>query len=352
MRYAALPFIFAALIVALLAGLHRAGFNIIGISNMAGYHGALMTGSFLGALISLERAIVVKKRYAYLVPISAALSLPMFYVSPDLGYGLLVASSAGLVAIMIWLYYKYNEWHQIIFIVGAACWLIGNFSILVGDFYFFAAPWWMLFFLFVITAERIELAKFILIKLKSIALITAFLTTAFASMLLPFHSGGKEILGLGFIGVSITLLLHDIARKNIKVRGIHGFSGVAMILGYMWLFVSGVGMTFLRYSGLFYDAILHTFFIGFVFSMIFAYGPIILPTILKKGISVFHPILYIWLVALHLGLLIRVVADLSAHTSGRLVASWIDAISMLCFFLTIGILVIQKGFNKKTSSSK
>jgi hypothetical protein len=57
---------------------------------------------------------------------------------------------------------------------------------------------------------------------------------------------------------------------------------VCLIAGYVWLAVGGI--LWLLFAQLFgagprYDAMLHSIFLGFVFSMIFAHAPIILPTI-------------------------------------------------------------------------
>ncbi|WP_133556575.1 hypothetical protein [Algoriphagus boseongensis] len=44
---------------------------------------------------------------------------------------------------------------------------------------------------------------------------------------------------------------------------------------------------------LFYDLILHTFFLGFSFSMIWAHAPIIFPTIFGIRKTPYHPILWV-----------------------------------------------------------
>lgn len=341
MRYAAMPFIFISLICAVFAGMVRVGVDFENIAGIAAFHGSLMTGSFLGSLISLERAIVVKSKLAYIVPLLSALSVVFFFIIPKVAFIILVMASVGLLVIMIVLYHRHAEWYQLIFIAGSAFWIIGNLSILVGDYYFFAAPWWMLFFLFVITAERLELARFILVKPMVIISCVVFLGLGFCAMLIPFHSSGKILLGLTFGALAILLLVNDLAFKNLKKSGVHRFSGMALILGYIWLLVSGIAMTFFDYSGLLYDAVLHSFFIGFVFSMVFAHGPIILPTVLKLGTSVFHPFLYVSLVILHIGLVIRVGADIMGDAAGRLLGSWIDLVAILLYFTVIAYALVR-----------
>ena len=58
-----------------------------------------------------------------------------------------------------------------------------------------------------------------------------------------------------------------------------------------------------------YDAMLHTIFLGFVFSMIFAHAPIILPTITGLALP-FQNIFYLHAALLHLSLMLRVAGDL------------------------------------------
>lgn len=344
MRYSALPFIFAALITGMLAGLWRAGFTGLDLGALAVAHGSIMTGSFLGSLISLERAVVIKKWFAYAVPLLGGLSMPVFLLQPAIALMMLCVASLGLIGIMTWIYSKYNEWHQLIFIVGASCWLIGNVVILTGDHYFFAAPWWMLFFLLTITAERMELARFVLLQKSRIILLVVFLSLAFTSLLLPFHGWGKELLGLAFILVAFTLLRYDMARKNARARGIHRFSGYALLTGYGWLVMAGLGMIFLPYTGLMYDGLLHAYFIGFVFSMVFAHGPSILPAVLKLGSYVFHPVLWFWLIALNASLAVRLIADLLGNSYMRLIGSWGNALTILAFLLTVVVLVVRGRF--------
>jgi hypothetical protein len=59
-----------------------------------------------------------------------------------------------------------------------------------------------------------------------------------------------------------------------------------------------------------YDAMLHTIFLGFVFSMIFAHAPIILPTITGLALP-FQSAFYLHVGLLHLSLLLRIAGDLA-----------------------------------------
>ena len=57
-------------------------------------------------------------------------------------------------------------------------------------------------------------------------------------------------------------------------------------------------------SGLRYDAVLHCFFVGFVFSMIFGHAPVIFPAVLSVQ-PVFERRFYVHVLLLHAALALR-----------------------------------------------
>ncbi|MCK5103638.1 MAG: hypothetical protein KAR17_12530, partial [Cyclobacteriaceae bacterium] len=69
-----LPFVLISLVFGILAGLFRMGWSIP-MGEAAGEHGALMTGSFLGTLIVLERIVALKKKWMYIIPVISGMSL-------------------------------------------------------------------------------------------------------------------------------------------------------------------------------------------------------------------------------------------------------------------------------------
>ena len=112
-----------------------------------------------------------------------------------------------------------------------------------------------------------------------------------------------------------------------------------MLVGYGWLIICGLFMAYGAYGGLLYDAALHSFFLGFVFSMIFAHAPIILPGVLRLTINPFNKSLYIWFVLLQLSLLLRISDVFSGITSLKLSAGIINGIAILGFFVNMAIIV-------------
>jgi hypothetical protein len=85
-----------------------------------------------------------------------------------------------------------------------------------------------------------------------------------------------------------------------------------LLSGYIWLGIGGslwflLGDFFV--AGRHYDAILHSIFLGFVFSMIFAHAPIIFPSITGLAMPFQHSF-YAHLTLLHVSLMLRVGGDL------------------------------------------
>ena len=80
---------------------------------------------------------------------------------------------------------------------------------------------------------------------------------------------------------------------------------------------------------------LHAVFVGFVFAMIFAHAPIILPAILGQTTSPYQPALYVPLILLHASLLLRVVGDLMGWWTGRQWGGLLNALAVLLFLIAL-----------------
>jgi hypothetical protein len=106
----------------------------------------------------------------------------------------------------------------------------------------------------------------------------------------------------------------------------------ALLSGYAWLGIGGA--LFLRHpgqmAGPYYDAALHSIFLGFVFAMILAHAPIVFPAVLGIPMA-FSPLFYLPLVLLDLSLLLRVTGDLAGWPAGRLWGGLLNAVVMLTF---------------------
>ena len=88
-------------------------------------------------------------------------------------------------------------------------------------------------------------------------------------------------MGLALLLIALWLLRFDIARKTVRRTGLTRFIALNLLIGYVWLVVSGLLMLIFgqQAAGPVYDAQLHTLFLGFVFGMIFGHTPVIFPAV-------------------------------------------------------------------------
>jgi len=341
-----LPFVLLSLVTGIFAGLFRMGWSIP-IGQIAGEHGALMVGSFLGTLICLERIVALKKKWLYIIPVISGSSLVFFALGmQQVAMISLTIGSLGLVYIYIDLINRFNEHYFYIMMLGAVGWTVGNIIMIITPFYPQAAPWWIVFILLTVFGERLELSKFLpQSKSKRISMIIA-ITTFMLGIILPYHTLGKFISGAGLILMAVWLLHYDIARKSVKSAGMHRFTGSLLLAGYFWMMVCGLLMIVEINSLFHYDAMLHAFFLGFTFSMIFAHAPIIFPGVAGLAIRPYHSSLYIWAILLQISLALRIVFGLMMLSEYRKIFGMANAVIILLFFVNLVILIVSKQSKK------
>jgi hypothetical protein len=344
-----LPFIALAAITGIITGWTRLGWNIpLGV--IAGKHGAVMVGSFLGTLICLERAVIIKNKWILFIPLVSGSSIFFFYNDWDqTALSLLTIASFGQVAIIYSMVVKHKDFFLKILLLGAFCWLIGNLLLLIHGAYPIAVPWWIGFLLLTITAERLELSRFLPVTNFQRGILVFSLALFVIGCIIPFHIYGRYLAGAGIISIGIWLLKYDMAKKAIKKEGLHRFSGLLLLTGYSWLIASGIFFIVGDLYGFIYDAALHSFFIGFVFSMIFAHAPIVLPGVAGYSFRPFHPILYIWAVSLQLSVLIRILAAINLQIELRMWAGMANGITIILFLINMAILTRMEIKKEKKS---
>lgn len=335
MKVLPLPLAILALLIGILTGLVRLGWSIP-VTEVAGHHGALMVGSFLGTLIALERAVMFKNRWALLAPAINALSLPAFWLGePQVAQGLLLAGSLGMLVMTYLFMTRYSEKYHYLLFGGSVCLAVGHVFLLRTQFYPVAVPWWIAFLLLTITAERLELSRFLPVRTwqrNALWIAVGVLSSGIAQ---PFHGLGQVLTGLGMLGIAGWLLRFDMAFKSIRKSGQPRYSGLLLIIGYGWLGVSGALFLLPDQPPPWYDAALHSFFLGFVFSMIFAHAPIILPGVLGMSGVLYHRSLYVWggLSTVALGL--RLAGAWQEWPQLRSVSGLLQSMVIFLFFITI-----------------
>jgi len=342
------PFIFLGLLCGILSGLFRIGWHMP-ISSIAIEHGGFILGSFLGTVVLIERVVPMGKKALILFPFLNGLSSVFFILGMrQLAFYMLAIGAAGLVFIYIIILKKHKENYYYLMMLGALCWFTGNILMISKMFYPLASSWWIAFILLTVFGERLELSKFLpKSKGKSLFMYIS-LGVYFVGLILPFHSYGSYVQGMGFLLLALWLLKYDMIRISIKKPGIHRYLAVNLLAGYIWMIVMALSI-FLPFGGaLNYDTLLHCFFLGFTFSMIFAHGPIILPGLLKLPFKPFHNMLYIWTALLQLSILIRVTSNYAVWVDLR---KWSGMLSTTAIvFYLVNLIAIVALENKKVKA--
>ncbi len=326
-----------SLLAAIWAGLVRMDWNLA-VPNLRfpDSHGPLMIVGFLGTVIGLERAVALKKPWAYGAPLFAVLSAIMLSAGLPSRWGqsFAVISSAILLAIFCFLWWHQHESYLVIIGLGALLFLVGNLLWLADYPYFSAVGWWAGFLVLTITGERLELSR--LRRLSNTSRLLLFFAVAIFVLGLSrmsIEEPGSRVAGTGLIAIALWLLRWDIAWRTIRIAGLSRFMAVSLLSGYFWLLAAGI--LWIIYAGdfiagLHYDAMLHSIFLGFVFVMIFAHAPIILPSVMDVSMP-FQNSFYAHLILLHLSLLLRIVGDLAELPPVRMWGGLLNGLAILLF---------------------
>jgi hypothetical protein len=323
------------------------------MNSAAAQHGGLMVVSFLASLIFLERAVSFKTSWPLWLPAINVLSGVAFVLdAPVLAHWLMVTASMGFVVMCIYFVYRFEELFYFIFLAGAFCLAGGNLVLMLTRSYPTASTWWMGFLLFTIVGERLELTRFLNISNTKKYLLVFFLVIVLASLFWPFHLGGHLVFAFGILLTALWLLRYDMARHSIKHPGQHRYSGLLLIAGYLWLLVMATLMLFQHDIPFGYDAVLHSFFIGFVFSIIFSHAPIILPSITRSAVKIYSPVLYLWFILLQLSLVLRITGDVTGDLLMRKLGGIINGVVILLFFITIVFLFVRGRVALERSATK
>jgi len=119
-----------------------------------------------------------------------------------------------------------------------------------------------------------------------------------------------QTVGVAWMLLCLWLLNYDVARRTLKGPPLTRRIAQVLLVGYLWLGVAGLILALgphYSWPG-FYDAWLHTFFLGFIGSMVMGHAPMVFPSLMGLPIGCLSiPILPV--VFLHLSLMARLVAD-------------------------------------------
>ena len=255
----------------------------------SGWHGALMINGFLGTVISLERAIALAHPLGYVAPAAAAAGTILVLAGADPHWAW-VAAPLALLGTSLAIVRRQPQLHTVLLAVAAVFWLAGE---------------GLAFLVLTIAAERLEMTR--LVRRPRYA------TWVFVALvaLMPFSFRGA------IAGLAVWLAVFDVARHTMRRPGLPRFAAIALMAGYAWLFVAAFAQG---------DLAIHAVTLGFVFSMIMAHAPIIVPVVARTAVR-FTPALYAPLALLHLSLAVRI--------EWKLAGGALNAAAIVLFVLTL-----------------
>jgi hypothetical protein len=311
-----------------------AGTDWLGRAALA--HAALMIGGFLGTVIGIERAVAVKLRAAWLAPLASALAGTCFlFGQPQTGAWLGVAAAALFAVVNVVVVRRQPAVHTALLWLAAIAWLAGNLLFATGARSDAVLPWWFGFLVVTIAAERVEMTRLMRRRPAAHPLLYGVLATLFTGAAVSGIAPrvGGVIYGLSLVALALWFGTFDIARRTVRTQGLPRYMALALIGGYVWLAVGGLGWSLTALGIPVRDTALHALGLGFIFSMMMAHAPVILPAVARVKVD-FGFMFYLPLAALHASLLLRLAGgmfDAGLRGTGAL----LNAASIALFVATL-----------------
>ena len=219
----------------------------------------------------------------------------------------------------------------LVLVAGQAAWALGRPV-------FQVVPSWLSFFVMTIVAERLELSRLARTpRWASRAVVVMSLALAIAAVAsLSEVPMSDRCVGVLIATLGAWLVRFDLARQTIRQSGLPRFAAAGVLCGALWLVVGGslLALGGLSPGTLWYDAELHSVFVGFVVSMVLAHAPLILPAVARVAVP-FHRVLWIPLAAIQLSLAVRVAGDLLAVPAARTLGGTLNAVSLGLVFAAV-----------------
>ena len=337
---------FVALLVGAAAGLARLAWPMPGLAaTAAGLHGPLMVCGFFGVVISLERAVALSRRWAYLGPLAAGLgSVLALGGALQWGAALYVLGGLVLLAASLDVFRRQPALFTFTLLLGALAWVLGAALWAAGWAVHRVVPWWMAFLVLTIAGERLELSRFLPPSPVARRVFAALLAVIVLSLLLMgSFAWAVPLFGAALLALAIWLVKQDIARRTVRGKGLTRFVALCLLSGYFWLAVGAAVM--LGAGGLVpgsaaYDAALHAILLGFVFAMVFGHAPIIFPAVLRVPVP-YHAWFYGPLALLHGSLLVRLAGDATGNFALARIGGALNALALIAFILSTVTAVLM-----------
>lgn len=302
------------LILGLFTGLSRFGLMNFPLSF---HHGMLMLNGFAGGVIAVERMLSNQNDRWFLIGLILLIcGLALYLLGYDFGLLLVAANIAILFLKETLVLSEKKSLNGVYQLIGLLSWFIGNLKFYQNGFYPAAVPFWIVFILMMIVGTRLSKME------KEDLMSLVFSLTAFFSFWLGFHGYGQAIYGIGLIALSIRLCYLEIRNGSKHLVG--------LVSAYFWLLLTGISSLVSDHILYSYDLVLHAFFLGFFFSMIFINAP---DALLKKlGLNRLNTYPNFWVLFLSLGLIARlIVGDLFHVQEARNMGGILNLLTILLY---------------------
>lgn len=334
-----------SLLTGLNAGLLRLGvWAPVASDRIADLHGPVMVLGFMGTLISLERAQALRNPLAYLAPGLLGLGALSLLAGAPVALGKLLLFDGALAFVVLTL----ALWRRAPLSLVAAQALAATFAALGAGLWLVAEiptvlPMLAAFLVVTIASERAELAQLTMgPRAVPTLLVLALLLGVSAALSLVLPTVGDRAFGFGCLLTAVWLLRDDIGRRMIRTDGLRRFNAAALLAGNVWLALSGVVwlVSGQPTSPGVYDAVVHGVFLGFGMMMIMAHAPIIFPAVLGRPLP-YRPSMWLPLIILNIGMLLRIVGGLAVITPLYQVGGSVTVVAVLLFAVTVVASVVK-----------
>jgi hypothetical protein len=272
-------------------------------------HAFLMICGFLGTVIGIERAVAAKARAAFAAPIaSAAAGVAALNGALPLAAWLSALAALAFVLVNVSMLMRQKAPHIGVLLAGAAAWFVGSLLFALGGAArgVAALPWWFSFLILTIAGERLEMTRLMRRRAGAAGLLYVVLGSLLlgAAMFSISPAAGAFVLGAALLALAAWLVCFDIARRTLASNGLSRYMAACLLAGYAWLGIAGAAWMATAAGHPLRDLALHALGLGFVFSMMLAHAPVILPALTRVKVH-FGPWFYVPLVLLHGSLAIR-----------------------------------------------
>lgn len=329
----------ATLVAAVLGGLLRAG--VVGsdatfVLNAAVAHAALMMSGFLGTVISIERAVALKRPWAFAVPLSTLVGSAFILAGQHLpGAFFYLLASALFVGVNVVIVKRQPAAHTVLLLVAAIAWLGGNAQLASARAGDALHACWFAFLIITIAAERLEMTRLMrrhpAAQLGLLAVIATLCAGTALSAVRPLLGG--LVFGAALLALAVWLGLYDIARRTALAHGLSRYMAVCLLSGYLWLAAGGVGWMAMQLGQPTRDLALHALGLGFVVSMVMGHAPAILPAVARVKLH-YGTWFYLPLVLLHVSLLARLAGG-HYDPAWRGAGTLLNALALAAFAITL-----------------